>query len=178
MFLTWNTLNMHYDVRNLFVFTHASKSHTPGILFPPACAMVSKSYDCAVRKIAWISIKFAKNSHFWLFRFSQKLSIRFERIFPQSFYTIIKSYMCIGIKIVWLGCEKRPKLARKWPKNGQFWTFLILVKTLYTLEELLWSLSKPYNGLIRAISSKSYDWDSSEWEGKRPKPTRLSHFRL
>ena len=64
-------------------------------------------------RMAWmwetakISPKMAKKQPFFdFFRFSQKLSIRFERNFLQLFYTILESYMCSGIKIVWLGCEK------------------------------------------------------------------------
>ena len=73
----------------------------------PACAMASKSYDWVVRNIAKISPKMAEKQPFFdFFRFSQKLSIRFERNFLQLFYTILESYMCNGIKIVWLGCEK------------------------------------------------------------------------
>ena len=73
----------------------------------PACAKASKSYGWGVRNIAKISPKMAKKQPFFdFFRFSQKLSIRFERNFLQIFYTILESYMCNGIKIVWLGCEK------------------------------------------------------------------------
>ena len=76
----------------------------------PACSKASKSYDWNVRNIAKISPKMAKISpktaFFDFFQFSQKLSVRFERNFLQSFYTILESYMCNGIKIVWLGCEK------------------------------------------------------------------------
>ena len=73
----------------------------------PACAKASKSYGWDVRNIAKISPKMAKKQPFFdFFRFSQKLSIRFERNFLQLFYTILESYMCNGIKIVWLGCEK------------------------------------------------------------------------
>ena len=82
----------------------------------PACAKASKSYGWNVRNIAKISPKMAKISpKTTLFPFSQKLSIGFERNFLQTFYIIIESYMCNGIKIVWLGCEKQPKLAQKWP---------------------------------------------------------------
>ena len=67
----------------------------------PACAKVSKSYGLDVRNIAKISPKMAKKQPFFdFFRFSQKLSIRFERNFLQLFYTILESYMCSGIKIV------------------------------------------------------------------------------
>ena len=73
----------------------------------PACAKASKSYGWDVRNIAKISPKMAKKQPFFdFFRFSQKLSIRFERNFLQIFCTILESYMCNGIKIVWLGCEK------------------------------------------------------------------------
>ena len=73
----------------------------------PACAKASKSYGWDVRNIAKISPKMAKKQPFFdFFRFSQKLSIQFERNFLQIFYTILESYMCNGIKIVWLGCEK------------------------------------------------------------------------
>ena len=73
----------------------------------PACAKASKSYGLDVRNIAKISPKMAKKQPFFdFFRFSQKLSIRFERNFLQLFYTILESYMCNGIKIVWPGCEK------------------------------------------------------------------------
>ena len=73
----------------------------------PACAMASKSYDWVVRNIAKICPKMAEKQPFFdFFRFSQKLSIRFERNFLQLFYTILESYVCNGIKIVLLGCEK------------------------------------------------------------------------
>ena len=73
----------------------------------PACAKASKSYGWDVRNIAKFSPKMArKQPYFDFFRFSQKLSIRFERKFLQIFYTILESYMCNGIKIVWLECEK------------------------------------------------------------------------
>ena len=85
--------------------------------------MASKSYGWDVRNIAKISPKMAKKQPFFdFFRFSQKLSIRFERNFLQLFYTILESYMCNDIKIVWLGCEKQPKLAQKWSKKGHFST--------------------------------------------------------
>ena len=45
-----------------------------------------------------ISPKSSKNSHFRLFfRFSEKLSIRFERNFLQSLYTILSSFLCNSI---------------------------------------------------------------------------------
>ena len=79
--------------------------------------MASKSYGWDVRNIAKISPKMAKKQPFFdFFRLSQKLSIRFERNFLQIFYTILESYMCNGIKIVWLGCEKH---SQNYPKNGQ-----------------------------------------------------------
>ena len=69
----------------------------------PACAMALKSYAWNVRKI----LKNGKKQPFCDFsRFSQKLSIRFERNFVQSFYTLIWSFVCNFINFVWLECEK------------------------------------------------------------------------
>ena len=92
--------NCHYDFHEI-LHSHSTPKGAP------ACAKASKSYGWDVRNIAKISQKMAKKQRFFdFFRFSQKLSIRFERNFLQSFYIIIESYMCNGIKIVWLGCEK------------------------------------------------------------------------
>ena len=86
--------------------------------------MASKSYDWDVRNIAKISPKMAKKQPFLdFFPFSQKLSKRFKRNFLQSFYTILESYMCNGIKIIWLRCEKQPKLAQKMAKKQPFLEF-------------------------------------------------------
>ena len=46
-------------------------------------------------------------------------------------------------------------------KNGQFWSF-DLKKNFLRFERNLWSLSTGYKGLICAISSKWYDWDSKK----------------
>ena len=58
----------------------------------PACAKASKSYDWNVRNMAKISPKVAKINpktaiFRFFFQFSQKLSIRFEQKFLQSFST-------------------------------------------------------------------------------------------
>ena len=97
--------------------------------------MASKLYGWDVRNIAKISpIMAKKQSFFDFFRFSQKLSIRFERNFLQLFYTILESYMCNGIKIVWLGCEKQ---SQNQPNNGQKTAILRLFssfsKTVHTI---------------------------------------------
>ena len=92
--------NCPYDFHEI-LYSHSTPKGAP------ACAKPSKSYDWDVRNVAKISPKMAKKQPFFeFFRFSQKLSIRFERNFLQLFYTILESYMCNGIKIVWLGCEK------------------------------------------------------------------------
>ena len=59
-----------------------------------------------------------------------------------------------------------------------FGHFLIISKALKALKELLWSPSTPYKGLICGISSKSYDWDSSDSNGKIHNPTPSPHMRL
>ena len=68
--------------------------------------------------------------------------------------------MCKGIKIVWLGCWKQPKLAQKWPKNCHFSTFFDFLKNcLYDSNEIFYSHSTPYYGPLCAISLNSYGWD-------------------
>ena len=92
--------NCPYDSNEIF-YSYSTPYQSP------ICAMASKSYGWDLINIAKISPKMAKKQPFFdFFRFSQKLSIRFERNFLQLFYSIIESYMCNGIKIVWLGCEK------------------------------------------------------------------------
>ena len=92
--------NCSYDFHEI-LHSHSTPKGTP------ACAKASKSYCWDVKNIAKISPKMAKKQRFFdFFPFSQKLSIRFERIFLQSFYIRIESYMCNDIKIVCLGCEK------------------------------------------------------------------------
>ena len=102
-----------------------------------------------------------KQPFFDFFRFSQKLSIRFERNFLQLFYTILESYMCNGIKIVWLGCEKHSQnYPQKWPKNSHFSTFFDFLKNCpYDFHEILHSHSTPKGAPACAKASKSYGWD-------------------
>ena len=97
--------------------------------------MASKVYGWDVRNIAKISSKMAKKQPFFdFFQFSQKLFLRFERNFLQLFYTILESYMCNGIKIVWLVCAKHSQnLAQKWPKTAIFRLFSIFSKTVHTI---------------------------------------------
>ena len=87
--------------------------------------------------------------------------------------------MFIDIKSVCLESKRNkakvsPKLTKKRPISD----FFRFSQTLHDLKELLWSLSTPYKGLMFSISSKWYDWNSSESEGKRHKPTPLSHMQL
>ena len=87
--------------RETFVFRSRKKFRSP------ICAMASKSYGWDVRNIAIISPKMSKKQSFFdFFQFSQKLSIRVERKFVQSFYTLLWSFVCNFITIVLLGCEK------------------------------------------------------------------------
>ena len=117
--------------------------------------MASKSYGWDVRNIAKISPKMAKKQPFFdFFRFSQKLSKRFERNFLQLFYTILESYLCNGIKIVWLGCEKHSQIQ---PKNGK---------------------KRSFFDFFDLLTNCSYDSNESESEGKRLKTTPLPHMRL
>ena len=51
--------------------------------------------------------KLPNNSHFWTVFNSLESSLRFKPTFLQPFYAILESYLSNGIKIVWLGFEKR-----------------------------------------------------------------------
>ena len=97
--------------------------------------MASKSFGWDVRNIAKISPKTVKKQSFFeIFRFSRKLSIRFERNFLQFFYTILESYMCNGIKIVCWDVRNRAKISPKMAKKQPFFDFfLIFSKTVHTI---------------------------------------------
>ena len=102
--------NCPYDSNEIF-YSHSTPYY--GLL----CAISLYWYGWDVRNIAKISPKMAKKQPFFdFFRFSQKLSEPFERNFLQLFFTILESYMCNSIKVVWLGCEKHSQIK---PKNGQ-----------------------------------------------------------
>ena len=71
------------------------------------------------------------------------------------------------------------KINPKMAKNSHFRLFVRFLKnSLYDSNEILYSHSTPYYDRLCAISSNSYDWDLSESEGKRLKPTPLPHMRL
>ena len=101
------------------------------ILHPegPTCSKASKPYDWNVRDCQNWPKKSPKTVIFVLLPISQKLSVRFERNFLQSFHTILWSFMCSFIQFVRLGCEKH---TQKYPKNGQknsrFSTFFDFLK--------------------------------------------------
>ena len=59
------------------------------------------------------------------------------------------------------------KINPKMAKNSHFSPSLIFVKTVHTIRTK-----------FSTDSSKSFDWDSSESEGKRPELTPLPHMRL
>ena len=98
------------DVSTFSIFSktvHTIRTNFSTPYYGPLCAISLNSYGWDVRNIAKNSPKMAKKQSFFdFFQFSQKLSKRFERNFLQPFYTILESYMCNGIEIVWLGCEK------------------------------------------------------------------------
>ena len=103
----------------------------------------------------------AKNQPFFdFFRFSQKLSKPFERNFLQLFYTILESYMCNGIKIVWLGCEKHSQIK---PKNGQktaiFRLFSLFSKTVHTIR------TKFSTNILHHIRVLYVQWHQNLWLG-------------
>ena len=143
--------------------------------------MASKSYGWDVRNIAKISPKMAKKQPFFdFFRFSQKLSIRFERNFLQLFYSILESYMCNGIKIVWLGCEKHSQNCPKIGQKQSFFDFFFdfLKNCPYDSNEIFYSHSTPYYGPLCAISSSSYGWDVRNIVKFSPKMAKKPHFSI
>ena len=70
------------------------------------------------------------------------------------------------------------KINPKWQKTAFFRLFSIFSNSPYDSIDILYSHSTPYFGPICAMSSNSYDWDSSESEGNRSKPTPSPHMRL
>ena len=68
----------------------------------------------------------------------------------------------------------------QWHQNRMtgIWETAILDFFRFFSKTLLWCLPAPYKDLICAISSKSYDCDWSESEGKIPNPAPLPHMWL
>ena len=120
---------------------------------------ILECYMCNGIKIVWLgcekhSPKMAKKQPFFdFFRFSQKLSIRSERNFLQLFYTILESYMCNGIKIVWLGCEKQPKNGQK---NSHFSIFSIFSQTVHTIRTKASQKEKDLSRLLYRICGSGF----------------------
>ena len=82
--------------------------------------MTLRSNGWDVRKSAKFRPNLAKNSHFLTLKFSQKVSKSFERNFPKSFFTILESYMCNGIKS--MGLPIKNGYVRNIAEIGQNWT--------------------------------------------------------
>ena len=123
--------------------------------------MESKSYHWDVRNIAKISPKMAKKQPFFdFFRFSQKLSIRFERNFLQSFYTILWSFMCNFIKFVWLRCEKQAKFSPKMAKKTVIFSiFSIFSQTVHTIRTNASQKEKDLSRLLYRICCSGFSPD-------------------
>ena len=86
-------------------------------IWSPICAMASKLIGWKLRNIARSSPEKIKKQPFLnFFQVLQKLSLRFERSFLQSFYTTPDSYMCNGNKFVCLWFEKH---GQKNPRSDQ-----------------------------------------------------------
>ena len=162
------------------------------------CAISSKFYDWVLREIFKISPKVTKkqNTHFvfnyfnifGLFNFLKNCPYDSNEIF-YGLSTPYKGLICaISSKSYdWVLREIfkiSPKVTKKQNTHfvfnyfNIFGLFNFLKNCPYDSNEIFYGLSTPYKGLICAISSKSYDWDSSESEGKRPNPTPVSHMWL
>ena len=93
------------------------------------CAMASKLYDCDLTNIAKKSPKITKKQPVLTFlQISQKLFLRIERNFRQSFYIKLVSLKCNDIKLVCLWSDKQQKVAPKKPKKKQFLDFFNFLK--------------------------------------------------
>ena len=97
------------------------------------------SHVCNGIKIVWLwfdnrarsSPKMTKKQSFLNFlQFFQILSLRFEWNFLQSFHTILGSYVCHGIKIVWLWFDNRARSSPKMTKKQPFLNFLQIFQIL------------------------------------------------
>ena len=151
--------------------TAAANSQPP----PPHPSKPGTSPGFLHRQFLGVGKKLPLLMRSWLF-FSRPFNenFKFLKNCPYHFYKIRHSHsthkgapVCaITSKSYDWDLRKISKISIKMAKKQPFWTFLIFSKTLYDLNELLWSLPTPYKGLICAISSKSYDWDSNESEGK------------
>ena len=98
--------------------------------------MISKSYGWDVRNIAKISPKLAKKQPFSdFFRFSQKLSIKFERNFVQLLYTIFESYLCNGMVSKSYGWDVRhsQNYSKNSKKTAIFILFSIFSETVHKI---------------------------------------------
>ena len=129
-----------------------------------------------IKETAKISPKMAKKQPFFDFIKNSPYDSN-ERNFLQSFYTLSEHPMCNGIKVTLLGCQRHSKNK---PKNGHktaiFRHFSFFAKIIHTIRTNFCTAILQHIMVMCsfcAISSNSYDWDSSESEGKRPKPTPL-----
>ena len=124
------------------------------------------------------------------YRFSPDLWMKISKL-SKTVHTIFIKFCTVilhpkgpcvrnGIEIIWLECEKHsqnsPKIIKKLPFLDFFPNFR--ENCPYDSNEILYSHFTPYYDHIYARASKSYDWDSSELEGKRPKRTPSPHIRL
>ena len=96
----------------------------------PACANASKLYEWNVRNIAKISPKLAKKQPFLEFLiFAKTVHTIRTKFSTVILYTIIWSYVCIFIKIVWQGLER---VRRKKPWADSFTAYAAL--EMYVIE--------------------------------------------
>ena len=141
----------------------------------PACAKASKSYHWNVRNIAKISQKNGQKTvifHFF-FDFFKNCPYDSNEIFysPSTLYygplcEISSNSYCWDVRSI---AKINPKLAKK---TVIFRLYSIFSKTVHTIRTKFSTvIFYTIVGSMCAISINSYNWDSSESEGKRPKPT-------
>ena len=146
--------------------------------------MASKSYDWNVRNIAKISPKMAKKQPFFDFFFF--FHSHFLKNSPydsnETFYSHSTPYYgplrAISSNSYGWNVRNSQNALKNGQKKTAIFRLFIIAKTIHTIRLCTVILHHIYYGPLCAILSNSYDWDSSESEGKRRKPTPLPHMRL
>ena len=131
--------------------------------------MTSKLYGWDVRNIAKISPKMAKKLSFFDFiRFSQKLSLRFERNFLQSFYTILWSLCAISSNSYGWDVRNLAKFSPNMDKKKQsFSIFSIFSQTVHTIRTKASQKEKDLSQLLYRICGSGFlcSPPSPSWSG-------------
>ena len=133
------------------------------------------SFVCNFIKFVWLRCEkhsqnspknCQKQSFFDFFRFSQNLSVRFERSFVQSFYTILWSLCVFSSNSYGWDVRNRAKINPKMAKKQLLFDFFrFFAKTVHTIRTkistvilytIVWSYMCNFNNFVRY--SKTENW--------------------